>query len=282
MMTFALSICGAALLALSAAAGAAVPVFSPAAPATAKGLNLGATSSSMRLEYTSFSKLYGSRTVLTADSKLGVGHYTRFIFSASGGQRSGSNSTIRSAQVGGTVDHDWTDRLSTQSSASLASNGTIFAKTQFGQDISYELGHGLVGTIGGKYASYGNRNNVATWSAGAAYYMRGATLRYRFSLLDSSRLGRSTAHLASVRLQDPGGSGSTELWAGHGTSLYEIVNLPTAAAGKFTSVAVRRVQPIASGMAVNLGLNRSWFHTPTGNYRGTGVSLGFSVTKLKL
>jgi YaiO family outer membrane protein len=279
IMNFALSIIGAALLASSAAAGAAT---SPTAPGTHKGLKPVAASASMRLEYTDFSKLYGSRTVLTADSKLGIGQNTRFTFSASGGQRRASGSTLRSTQIGGSLDHDWTDRLSTHSSASLASNGSIFAKTQFAQDISYELAGGFVGTVGGKYASYGNRNNVTTWSAGAAYYMRGATLSYRFSLLDSSRLGRSSAHLASFRLKDPGGSGSTELWAGHGTSLYEIINVPQAAAGRFTSVAVRRVQPIGGGVAVNLGFNRSWYRTPTGNYHGNGVSLGFSVAKLKL
>jgi YaiO family outer membrane protein len=278
-MNFALSIIGAALFASSAAGGAAMPLSSPA---SVKGLKPVAVTASMRLEYTDFSKLYGTRTVLTADSRLGMGNRTRFTFSASGGQRRASGSTIRSAQVGGAVDHDWTDRLSTHSSASLASNGSIFANTQFGQDISYELVGGFVGTVGGKHASYGNRNNVTTWSAGAAYYLGGVTLSYRFSLLDSNRLGRSSAHLASFRLKDPGGSGSIELWAGHGTSLYEVINLPTAAAGRFTSVAVRRVQPVGGGVALNLGLNRSWYQTPAGNYHGTGVSFGFSVSKLKL
>ena len=116
---------------------------------------------------------------------------------------------------------------------------------------------------------------MATWSAGAAYYMRGATLSYRYSLIASNRFGRSHAHLASFRLKDPGGSGSTQLWAGHGTSLYE-VDLPRLANGRFTSIALQRSQPIGGGVALDIGVNRAWHGTPTGKYRGTGLVAGLS------
>jgi YaiO family outer membrane protein len=275
-MTFAQTFCGAALLA-STAAGAAAPSSppKPKAPALAR------MNSSVRLEYTDFSKLYGDRAVLTADSRVGIGQSTRFSLSLSEGQRRGSAVRSRGTQGAVSIDHDWSDRLSSRTTAALASNGAVFAKIQFGQDISYKIAGGLVGTIGGKYSSYGNRNDVATWSAGAAYYLRGATFSYRYSLLASSRFGRSQAHLASVRVKDPGGSGSTQLWAGHGTSLYE-VDLPRAANGRFTSIALQRSQPIGGGVALEAGVNRAWYETPTGKYRGTGVVAGFSFSNWAL
>jgi YaiO family outer membrane protein len=271
-MTFAQAFCGAALLA-STAAGAAERAF----PNKPKGPAIGRVSSSVRLEYTDFSKLFGDRAVLTADSKLGIGRATRVSFSLAEGQRRGVSSRSRGTQAVAAIDHSWSDRLSSRSSIGLASNGAIFAKEQFGQDISYKITDGLVGTIGGRYSSYGNRNDVATWSAGAAYYARGAMFSYRYSLLASSRFGRSYAHLASFRVKDPGGSGSSQLWVGHGTSLYE-VDLPRSANGTFTSIALQRSQPIGGGVALDVGVNRAWYKTPTAKYRGTGLVAGLSFS----
>jgi YaiO family outer membrane protein len=216
--------------------------------------------------------------VLTANSRLRIGGSTRFGFSLAQGERGNSTTRRHGTQGSAAVDHDWSDRFSTRTSASIASNGAIFAKRQFAQEISYEIANGLVGTIGGNFSSYGDGNNVGTWSAGAAYYLRGATLTYRYSLIASERLGRSHAHLASVRVKDPRGSGSTQLWAGHGTSLYE-VDLPRSANGKFTSVAVQRAQPVGGGVALNFGVNRAWYKTPTATYRGTGIVAGLSFSK---
>jgi YaiO family outer membrane protein len=281
-MTLTKLICSAALFA-STASGAAAP----ASPGSTKGgipgssriPALGPIATSVRLEYTDFSKLYGDRAVLTADSKLGVGKATRFSFSLSEGQRRGGETRARGSSGAFAVDHDWSDRLSTRTSAGVATNGAIFAKRLFSQDVSYKFGSGVVGTVGGKYANYGNGNGVATWSAGIAYYMRGATLSYRYSLLASERFGRSGAHLASLRLKDPGGSGSTQIWAGHGSSLYA-VELPHSPNGRFTSLALQRSQPIGGGITFNVGANRAWYKTPAGAYRGTGLIAGLSFSRL--
>lgn len=231
----------------------------------------------MRLEYTDFSKLYGDRAVVTADSRLGVGQATRLTVGVSEGQRRAAGTTARGTQGAIAITHDWSDRLSTHTSASLGTNGAVFAKRLIGQDVSYKIASGLVGTVGGKYADYGHGNGVTTWSAGAAYYMRGATLSYRYSLLASRHFGRSGNHLASLRIGDPGGSGSTQLWVGHGSSLYE-VNLPNTPNGRFTSLAVQRSQPIGGGVTLNLGVNRAWYRTPAGRYTGTGLIAGLSFS----
>jgi YaiO family outer membrane protein len=267
------AICGAALLV--AAAGASAE--SAAVPASAPAKRLTRNHSNLRIEYTDYSKLYGDRAVLTADSRLGIGGATRFTFSLSEGQRRAPDHKSRATRAEAGVGHDWTDRLTTHTSVSLATNGSVFAKRQFSQDVSYELAKGLVGTIGGEHSSYGNSHNVTNWSAGGAYYLSGAMVSYRFNLYDSNRFGHSHAHLASVRVKDPGGSGSTRLWLGHGTSLYE-VDMPGNPKGKFTSVALMRSQPIGGGIALDIGVNRGWYDTPTGSYRGTGVVAGLSFS----
>jgi YaiO family outer membrane protein len=231
----------------------------------------------LRIEYTDYSKLYGDRAVLTADWKPGVGGPTRYLFSLSEGQRRASDSRSRATRAEAEVAHDWTGRLTTRTAVSLATNGKVFAKTRFSQDVSYELARGLVGTIGGQYSSYGDRNNVTSWSAGGSYYVPGAMVSYRFNLYDSNRFGHSHAHLASVRIKDPGGSGSTRLWLGHGTSLYE-VDIPGNPTGKFTSVALMRSQPIGGGVALDVGINRAWYDTPAGNYRGLGLVTGLNFS----
>jgi YaiO family outer membrane protein len=279
-MIFAKVVCGAALFA-STAAGAAAPASSPLAkgalPGSSQVHGFGRASSSLRVEYTDFSKLYGDRAVVTANSRFGLGQATRFTVSLSQGQRRAAGTAARGTEGAVAIDRDWSDRLSTQTSASVASNGAIFAKRLISQNVSYKLAPRLVGVFGAKYSSYGNGSDVTTWSAGAAYYMRGATLSYRYSLLASQRFGRSSGHLASVRLNDPHGSGSTQLWAGHGTSLYE-ANLPRTPNGRFTSFAAQRSQPIGGGIVLQAGVNRAWYKTAAGSYSGTGLVAGLSFS----
>ena len=253
--------------------GKASPLRTASRPTTAVGL---------RVEYTDFSKLYGDRVVATAESHFGVAKETQVSVSVSSGRRRANNEKLDATQLSGAIDHKWTDRLSTHTAVSLANNGSIFAKRQLVQDASIRLTGGLVATLGGKYSDYGRGNRVTTWSAGAAYYLRGAALSYRFSLLDSNRLGRSSAHLASFRVNDPGGSGSTQLWFGRGSSLYDVNASPEAAKGTFTSIALRRQQPLAPGLGLNFGVNRTWYSTPAGSYRGTGVTVGLSAAGFKL
>jgi YaiO family outer membrane protein len=280
-MKFAYAICGAALLASAAAAEAetaALPATTSGPPGEAAlAPRLIRAHSNLHIEYTDYSKLYGDRAVLTADSRLGIGSPTRFTFSLSQGQRRAPDHKSRATRAEAGVGHDWTDRLTTHTSVSLATNGSVFAKKRLSQDVSYEVAKGLVGTVGGEYSSYGNRNTVTNWSAGGAYYVPGAMVSYRFNLYDSNRFGHSHAHLASVRVKDPGGSGSTRLWVGRGTSLYE-VDLPGNPTGRFTSVALMRSQPIGGGVALEIGLNRAWYDTPTGSYRGTGLVTGLSFS----
>ena len=229
------------------------------------------------VDHTSYSAGRGSRLVSTADAVAALAEDSKLYLSLSGGERRVGGERIRAARVSGTLRHDWSNRLSTRSSVSLATNGRVFARNEFAQDVSYKLTDSLALTAGGKYASYPG-DHVTSWSGGAGYYGRGFSLTYRFSLLASQQLGRSHAQLASVQLKDPGGSGSTQLMVGQGTSLYDVVPEQSVKAGKFVSLSLKRQQPLVSGVQLNFGVNRSWYRTPTGNYRGTGLLAGVSFT----
>lgn len=231
----------------------------------------------LNVEHTSYSAGRGTRTISTMDAVAAMAEDTKLYLSVSGGERRVSGDRVRAARVSGTLRHDWSSRLSTNVSASVATNGQIFARNEFAGDVSYKLTGALVATAGGKYASYLGGDRVTSWSASLGYYGRGFSATYKYSLLDSHLLGGSHAHLASLRLKDPGGSGATQLWLGRGTSLYDLVPQQSAKAGNFTSVALRREQPLAGSVKLNLGINRTWYRTPTGNYRGTGLLAGISV-----
>jgi YaiO family outer membrane protein len=231
----------------------------------------------LNVDHTSYSAGRGTRTISTVDAVAAMAEDTKLYLSLSGGERRVAGDRIRAARVSGTLRHNWSSRLSTNVSASLATNGQIFARNEFAGDVSYKLTDSIVATAGGKYASYLGGDHVTSWSGGLGYYGRGLSATYRYSLLDSHLLGRSHAHLASFRLKDPGGSGATQLWLGQGSSLYDLVPQQSVKAGHFKSVTLRREQPVAGGVKLNLGLNRTWYRTPTGNYRGTGLLAGVSV-----
>jgi YaiO family outer membrane protein len=229
------------------------------------------------VDHTSYSGGRGSRLISTADAVAAIAEDTKLYLSFSGGERRIAGERIRAARVSGTLRQDWSSRLSTQTTAALATNGRVFARNEFAQDIRYKLTDSLALTAAGKYASYPG-DHVTSWSGGLGYYGRGITVTYRYSLLNSAQLGGSHAQLASFRLKDPGGTGSTQLWLGQGTSLYDVVPEQSVKAGRFVSLSVKRQQPLASGVQLNFGVNRSWYRTPTGNYRGTGILAGVSFT----
>lgn len=246
-----------------------------ATPAGAAPLNL-------NVDHTTYSAGRGTRTISTVDAVAAMAEDTKLYLSLSGGERRVAGNRTRAARISGTLRHDWSSRLSTNITAAVATNGQIFARNEFAGDVSYKLTDALVATAGGKYATYLGGDHVASWSGGLGYYGRGFSATYRYSQIDSHLLGRSHAHLASFRVKDPGGSGSTQLWFGKGSSLYDIVPQQSVEAGNFTSVTLRREQPIAGGVNLNFGLNRTWYRTPTGNYHGSGLLAGVSVSNTLL
>jgi YaiO family outer membrane protein len=238
---------------------------------------LAAGPASFNLDHVAYSGGRGVRSVATLDTVIRMSESTKALLTFGTGQRRAGGQATNAVRVDAALTHNWSGKFSSQTSLSLASSGTIFARSQFAQDLSLKLTDGFVATLGGKYSSWAGGDHVKALSAGASYYFPGLSASYRFSLFDSSKLGGSHTHLASLRLSDPHGRGATQLWVGAGTSLYDVNPTAPSKAGTFTSLALRREQPIGSRFALSAGFTHSWFRGPTGNYHADGFLVGFRL-----
>lgn len=255
----------------------ATSLLAVAGPAHAGALlDLKSITSSVNGEYLSYSGPFGSRRVVNAETRINAGK-TKAFFGIAQGQRKAGGHTFRATRLTGAVVHQWTGRLSTRTSASLATDKPVFVTRELAQDVSYKVLGGTVLTVGGRYDRYFGQVDALSWSAGAAQYFRGGLVSYRFSAFDVRHVGHSVSHLASVKLKDR--LGSSQLWLGHGTALHDADWLPTPERGKYTSVELQRTQRIGGGIGLTAGISRKWYETASVKYRGLGVRLGLTFAR---
>lgn len=231
----------------------------------------------MNSEYTSFSGGFGTRRETTAESNLDFGR-TKLVVSASHGLRKVDGDKFSAVRVSGTLYHDWNDRFYTRTSLRAGSNKPVFARKEAAQDLNFKLTPKAVLTVGGKFAQYHGGTDVLSWSAGSTYYFGGGFVTYRFSSYDSKDLRKSYGHMATARIKDPSGKGSTQLWLGAGTALHDRELLPTVQNGKFRGITVQRVQPLTKGMALTAGAGRTWYESGGNKYAGTTGTFGLTFT----
>jgi len=254
-------------------------LLAPALLATAASAGAAETNLSASTAYTDYSKAFGSRREMTAESTSDFGR-TAFTISLSQGTRKFESESATSIRAAGTVYHDWSEKFFTRTTVGISSNKPVFATREVANDFNYKVLPNTVATVGAKHARYYGGTDVLSWSAGASWYFRSGIVNYRFSSFDIDKMGKSHGHLASVRLKDGKGAGYTQLWAGSGTSLHDQDILGIGKKGNYRSLAVQRIQPVAGPVAVNLTLGRSWYKTPSGDYHGTTASVGLSVKGL--
>lgn len=227
-------------------------------------------------EYLSYSGPFGSRRIVNAQTRIDTGD-TVLSLGLSQGSRKAGDDKFKATRLSATVVHDWSSRLSTRTSASIASNAPVFVTRELVQDISYKPLPQTVLTVGGRYARYWGGVDALSWSLGAAQYFPGGMISYRFSSFDVHNLGHSTGHLVNIKVEDP--YGSNQLWLGHGTALHDALWLPTPEKGNFTNVEYRRVQPIGGGVGLMVGVNRIWYKADSAKFHGTGLRVGLVFEK---
>lgn len=254
----------------SVALGLGLPA---SASTTNSALDLRSVAASVDGEYLSYSEGFGSRRIVNADTRFGLGS-TKLSFAVGQGERKSDGQRYNSMRGSATLVRDWSSRLSTRTTASLAKDTPVFANREFIQDISYKLPTGTVATLGGRYARYYRDRDAWSWSLGATQYFRGGFIGYRFSSYDIDRVGHAVGHIVSGKLADP--YGSTQLWLGRSTAAVDNDALLTPEKGKFTEVSLRRSLPLKGGIALTAGLKRNWFRTPSAKFEGTGFQLGLT------
>jgi YaiO family outer membrane protein len=223
-------------------------------------------------EYLSYSGTFGSRRIVNAETRIDTGPTLVSLGIAQGSRKAGDDK-FNATRLTAAVVHDWSSRLSTRTSASIASNQPVFVTRELIQEISYKPLPQTVLTVGGRYARYWGGVDALSWSLGAAQYFRGGMVSYRFSSFDVRNLGHSTGHLLSAKLEDP--YGSNQVWLGHGTALHDAIWLATPEKGNYNNIEYRRVQPIGGGIGLMLGVNRIWYKADSAKFHGTGVRVGF-------
>ena len=261
-----------ALAFASSAYGAAVPanMDKAAMPSVTK------VAAMLDGEYLSYSGPFGSRRIVNAQTRVDTGDTTLSLGVSQGSRKvDGDKFNATRATVG--VAHDWTSRLSTRTSASISSNQPVFVTRELVQEVSYKPLSQTVLTAGGRYARYWGGVEALSWSLGASQYFGGGMVSYRFTSFDVHNVGHTTAHLVSVKLQDP--YGSNQLWAGHGSALHDALWLPTPEKGNYTSVEYRRIQPIGGGVGLMVGVNRAWYKADSSKYHATGARVGLTFDR---
>ena len=236
---------------------------------------------SLTTERADYSNDFGKRRIITAESTTDTGS-TAFTVTVSHGKRTFEEESFSAVRVSGTVFHDWSDRLYTRTSFGLSSDKPVFATRELSNDVNFKLLPNTVVTVGAKHARYHDNRDAISWSAGGSWYFAGGLVSYRYSSFDVDKLGKSHGHLATVRLKDGKGRGSTQLWLGKGTSLHEQELLLEGRRGTYRSVVLQRVQPAKGPVSFTASLGRTWFDTAVTEYRGTTASVGLSYTGLKL
>lgn len=227
---------------------------------------------SVDAEYLSYSDGFGSRRVINANSSFGLGEDTKLLFKFSHGQRSGNGERLRGSRFSGTMVHNWSSSLSTRTSASFGSKSPVFVNRELVQEVSWKPADQTVLTLGGRYARYYGDVVAKSLSAGVAQYFPGGLISYRLSAFEIEGLGRSSAHLGSLKLADR--AGSTQLWVGRGSAIHDADWLPTPRRGHYTSVELRRSQRLGGAVSLDVGIKRNWYETPAADFKGTGVQLG--------
>lgn len=254
------------------------PALAASAPSPGQGklADVRTIAASLDGEYLSYSGAFGSRRIVSGTTRVGLGK-TNVSMSIAQGTRKAADNRFHATRLTGTLVHEWSARLSTRTSASIASNQPVFVTREALQEVSYKPSPRTVLTVGARYARYFGGLDGTSWSLGAAQYFRGGMVSYRFSAYHTQHLGNTVGHLLNVKLDDR--FGSNQLWLGHGTAIHDATWLATPEKGKFSNIELRRVQPVGGGVSVVLGANRTWYNTDSAKYHGTGGRLGLLFTQ---
>lgn len=255
--------------------GGALPV--PAGAAKPYGPKL---KTSVGGDSTSFSAGKGWRRTVSAEVSRDFGA-TAVAFGFGQGERDFGPGKARhdGIQASARLSHEFGSRVTSTTSLAIASSSPVFARAAFAQDIDVKLGAGTVAHLGGRSSRYFGGTIVNAASAGLYQYFGGGFVSYRLSGFRTAAKGTTIAHLGSIQLKDPRGSGSTQLWLGAGSSRHEMDWTPEIMEGKFRSVALKRSQPLGGGIGLSLSLGRTTYDRPLKDYHGTKVGIGVSYKR---
>ncbi|XNM77624.1 YaiO family outer membrane beta-barrel protein [Escherichia coli] len=121
-------------------------------------------------------------------------------------------------------------------------NTPVFARRDFRQDIDLALLPKMLFTTGYRYTKYYDDVEVIP-TRRLSLYTGPVITSYRYTHYDSSDAGGSYSNMISVRLNDPRGTGHTQLWLAAEQALTPMTDARTRY-GSMKSVSLQRIQPL--------------------------------------
>ena len=190
------------------------------------------------------------------------------LFNLSQGRRDYETEHFNATRGQGAVWYKWNNWLTTRTSIAFADNTPVFACQDFRQDISLALLPKTLFTTGYRYTKYYDDVEVDAWQGGISLYTGPVITSYRYTHYDSSDAGGSYSNMISVRLNDPRGTGYTQLWLSRGTGAYTYDWTPETRYGSMKSISLQRIQPLTEQLNLGLTAGKVWYDTPTDDYNG--------------
>ncbi len=183
--------------------------------------------------------------------------------------------------VKGKVDvyYTWNNYLSTRTGITLSNNNPAFVDEEYLQEFTVKVLDNVTMLAGAKYAKYHDNTELKAYSAGVSVYTKRLVYSYKYTDYNSSKTKNGYGNLASVKLKDQTGSGSTQLWVSQGKNAHLYDWLPDASVKKDSKgVSIRRVQPITDSVSVAVSIGKNWYKTPDYKYHNTEGKLDVIYT----
>ncbi|NUC77565.1 YaiO family outer membrane beta-barrel protein [Escherichia coli] len=227
----------------------------------------GLTSITAGYDFTDYSGDHGNRNLAYAELVAKVENAT-LLFNLSQGRRDYETEHFNATRGQGAVWYKWNNWLTTRTGIAFADNTPVFARQDFRQDINLALLPKTLFTTGYRYTKYYDDVEVDAWQGGVSLYTGPVITSYRYTHYDSSDAGGSYSNMISVRLNDPRGTGYTQLWLSRGTGAYTYDWTPETRYGSMKSVSLQRIQPLTEQLNLGLTAGKVWYDTPTDDYNG--------------
>ncbi|EJP6146769.1 YaiO family outer membrane beta-barrel protein [Escherichia coli] len=240
---------------LAAAIFSALPVYA------------GLTSITAGYDFTDYSGDHGNRNLAYAELVAKVENAT-LLFNLSQGRRDYETEHFNATRGQGAVWYKWNNWLTTRTGIAFADNTPVFARQDFRQDINLDLLPKTLFTTGYRYTKYYDDVEVDAWQGGISLYTGPVITSYRYTHYDSSDAGGSYSNMISVRLNDPRGTGYTQLWLSRGTGAYTYDWTPETRYGSMKSISLQRIQPLTEQLNLGLTAGKVRYDTPTDDYNG--------------
>lgn len=214
----------------------------------------------------------GSLTTLRGTYKLDNGS-TTYVFAPQVGWRDVGTKTKSAVGLSATLYHEFSGGLSTRTMVATAEDGPVFARHQFAQEVTFQTGTALTGTVGGRWAQYFGSRDVYFLSAGARYYFNWGSVSYRLSHVSPDEGDSYLAHLVNFSVNDARGRGKTQLWLSTGEASFETEPLQYFSGDDY-GATLRRVQPLSDTVSLIASVGYDSYDRPAGRADSTSFGLG--------